>query len=105
MRQVKAIQRNVPAGYGKRYQLKRENNLLSDAKEYLESELNTLLVLADALIGGLPFPISSGGNGPTPNSPWDGHRPNEKKETYNRKCMNVTMTVAMGNKQGYRKSL
>ena len=42
-RQVEATQRNVLADYRELYQLKRENKILSDTNENLESELNTLL--------------------------------------------------------------
>ena len=42
-RQVEAAQRNVLADYRELYQLKRENKILSDTNENLESELNTLL--------------------------------------------------------------
>lgn len=42
-RQVEAAQRNVLADYGELYQLRRENKILSDTNENMESELNTLL--------------------------------------------------------------
>lgn len=42
-RQVEAAQRNVLADYRELYQLRRENKILSDTNENLESELNTLL--------------------------------------------------------------
>ena len=99
-RQVEAAQRNVLADYGELYQLKRENKSLSDTNESLESELNTLLgqlavpsvrnliyAVADALIGGQPVPISSGGGGSTSDLPWDGRRPDEEEEAYRRRCL------------------
>ena len=99
-RQVEAAQRNVLADYGEFYQLRRENKSLSDTNESLESELNTLLeqlaipsvrnlifAVADALIGGQPVPISSGGGGSTSDLPWDGRRPDEEEEAYRRKCL------------------
>lgn len=99
-RQVEAAQRNVLADYGEFYQLRRENKSLSDTNESLESELNTLLeqlaipsvrnlifAVADALIGGQPIPISSGGGGSTSDLPWDGRRPDEEEEAYRRKCV------------------
>ena len=71
-RQVEAAQRNVLADYRELYQLRRENKILSDTNENLESELNTLLgqlaipsvrnmifAVADALISGQPIPVSS----------------------------------------------
>ena len=88
------------ADYGEFYQLRRENKSLSDTNESLESELNTLLeqlaipsvrnlifAVADALIGGQPVPISSGGGGSTSDLPWDGRRPDEEEEAYRRKCL------------------
>lgn len=99
-RQVEAAQRNVLADYGEFYQLRRENKSLSDTNESLESELNTLLeqlaipsvrnlifAVADALIGGQPVPISSGGGGSTSDLPWNGRRPDEEEEAYRRKCL------------------
>lgn len=99
-RQVEAAQRNVLADYGEFYQLRRENKLLSDANENLESELNTLLeqlaipsvrnlifAVADALIGGQPVPVSSGGGGSTSDLPWDGRRPDEEEDNYRRRCL------------------
>ena len=98
--EVEAAQRNVLADYGEFYQLRRENKSLSDTNESLESELNTLLeqlaipsvrnlifAVADALIGGQPVPISSGGGGSTSDLPWDGRRPDEEEEAYRRKCL------------------
>ena len=99
-RQVEASQRNVLADYGEFYQLKRENQSLSDINQELESELNTLLeqlavpsvrnlifAVADALIGGQPVPISSGGGGSTSDLPWDGRSPDEEEEAYRRRCL------------------
>ena len=105
-RQVEAAQRNVLADYGEFYQLRRENKLLSDANENLESELNALLdqlaipsirnlifAVADALIGGQPVPVSSGCGGSTSDLPWDGRRPDEEEETYRRRCLLQTSRI------------
>ena len=101
-RQVEAAQRNVLADYGELYQLRRENKILSDANENLESELNTLLgqlvipsvrnmifAVADALISGQPIPVSSGGGGGNSDSDllWDGRRPDEEEDEYKRRCL------------------
>lgn len=115
-RQVEAAQRNVLADYGEFYQLRRENKLLSDANESLKSELNTLLeqlatpsvrnmifAVADALIGGQPVPISSGGGGSTSDLPWDGRRPDEEEEAYQRRCMRAAFIVVTKRRQGYRR--
>ena len=99
-RQVEAAQRNVLADYGELYQLRREYKSLSDTNESLKSELNILLeqlaipsirnlifAVADALIGGQPIPISSGGRGSTSDLPWDGRRPDEEEDAYRRRCL------------------
>ena len=105
-RQVEAAQHNVLVDYGELYQLRRENKLLSDANENLESELNALLdqlaipsirnlifAVADALIGGQPVLVSSGGGGSTSDLPWDGRRPDEEEETYRRRCLLQTSRI------------
>ena len=90
-RQVEAAQRNALADYGEFYRLKRENQSLSKNNQELESKLNTLIgqlavpsirnmifAIADALIGGQPVPISSGGGGNSDSDlRWDGRRPDE----------------------------
>lgn len=99
-RQVEAAQRNILADYGEFHQLKRENQSLLDINQDLKSGLNTLLeqlaipsirnlifAVADALIGGQPVPISSGGGGSTSDLPWDGRRPDEEEDSYWRRCM------------------
>ena len=106
--QVEAAQNNVLADYGELYQLRRENKTLSDTNENLESELNTLLgqlaipsvrnmffAVADALISGQPIPVSSGGGGGNSDSDlrWDGRRPDEEEETYQRRCLMYAVRV------------
>ena len=100
-RQVEAAQRNVLADYRELYQLRRENKILSDTNENLESELNTLLgqlaipsvrnmifAVADALISGQPIPVSSGGDGNSDSDlRWDGRRPDEEEDEYKRRCL------------------
>ena len=101
-RQVEAAQRNVLADYGELYQLRRENKILSDTNENMESELNTLLgqlaipsvrnmifAVADALISGQPVPVSSGGGDGNSDSDfrWDGRRPDEEEDEYKRRCL------------------
>jgi plasmid recombination enzyme len=117
-RQVEAAQRNVLADYGELYQLKRDNKLLSDINESLESKLNTLLeqlaipsvrnlifTVADALIGGQPVPVSSSGGGSTSDLPWDGRRPDEKEEAYRRRCLMFAMGTVKKHheKKSYRR--
>lgn len=115
-RQVEAARHNALADYGELYHLKRDNKLLSDINESLESKLNTLLeqlaipsvrnlifAVADALIGGQPVPISSNGGGSTSDLPWDGRRPDEEEEAYRRRCMKAAVAVVRGSKQSYRR--
>lgn len=117
-RQVDAAQRNVLADYGELYQLRRDNKSLSDTNESLESELNMLLdqlaipsvrnlifAVADALIGGHPVPISSGGGGSASDLPWNGRRPDEEEEAYQRRCLLYASRIAKTvRRRYYRKS-
>ena len=90
-------------------QLRRENKILSDTNENMESELNTLLgqlaipsvrnmifAVADALISGQPIPVSSGGGGGNSDSDlrWDGRRPDEEEDEYKRRCLMHAVQVA-----------
>lgn len=115
-RQVAAAQRNVLADYSELYQLRRENQTLSDINENLESEMNTLLeqltipsirnlifAVADALIGGQPIPISSGGGGSSSDLPWDGRRPDEEEDAYRRRCLIQASRVVKASINGYRR--
>ena len=117
-RQVEAAQRNVLADYGELYQLRKENKILSDTNGNLESELNTLLeqlatpsvrnlifAVADALIGGQPVPIASGGGGSISDLPWDGRRPDEEEEAYRRRCLMFAIGIAKKHqrKKSYRR--
>ena len=117
-RQVEAAQRNVQADYGELYQLRRENKILSDTNENLESELNALLgqlaipsvrnmifAVADALISGQPIPVSSGGGGGNSDSDlrWDGRRPDEEEEAYRWRCLMFAIGIVkrQHEKNGY----
>ena len=50
---------------------------------------NMIFAVADALIGGQPVPIASGGGGENPDSNrrWDGRRPDEEEEACRRRCL------------------
>lgn len=116
-RQVEAAQRNVLADYGELYQLRKENKILSDTNGNLESELNTLLeqlatpsvrnlifAVADALIGGHPVPVSSGGGGNSDSElRWDGRIPDEGEEAYRRRCLLHASRLVKSAKSGYRR--
>ena len=100
-RQVKTAQHNVLADYGELNQLRREVKMLSESNDDLKSTLETILdqlsvlpsfrsqifTIADALLGGTPITVSSGGGGSTSDLPWDGRRPDEEEETYRRRCL------------------
>ena len=115
-RQVEAAQRNVLADYRELYQLKRENKILSDTNENLESELNTLLgqlaipsvrnmifAVADALISGQPIPVSSGGGGGNSDSDlrWDGRRPDEEEDEYRKRCLMFAVGIVTKHNRRY----
>lgn len=97
---IKAAQHNVLADYGELNQLRREVKMLSESNDDLKSTLETILdqlsvpsfrsqifTIADALLGGTPITVSSGGGGSTSDLPWDGRRPDEEEETYRRRCL------------------
>lgn len=117
-RQVEAAQRNVLADYGELYQLRKDVKTLIENNDGLKSTLETMLdqlanpslrskifAIADALAGGTPSAISSGGGG-SGNSDsdlrWDGRRPDEEEEAYRRRCL--MFAVGMINRQNGMKS-
>ena len=116
-RQVEAAQYNALADYGELYQLRRENKILSDTNENMESELNTLLgqlvipsvrnmifTVADALISGQPISVSSGGGGNSASDlRWDGRRPDEEEEVYRRRCLLHALRLVIMPRKGYKR--
>ena len=102
-RQVEAAQRNVLADYGELYQLRKDVKTLIENNDVLKSTLETMLdqfanpslrlkifAIADALAGGTPVAISSGGRGGGNSDSdlrWDGRRPDEEEEAYRRRCL------------------
>ena len=102
VRQVEAAQRNILADYGELYQLRKDVKTLIENNDGLKSTLETMLdqlanpslrskifAIADALAGGTPVAISSGGGGGNPDSDfrWDGRKPDEEEEAYRRRCL------------------
>ena len=61
--------------------------------------------IADALIGGQPVAVSSGGGGGNADSDlrWDGRRPDEEEEAYRRRCLLYALHIIGITKSGYRK--
>ncbi len=117
-KQVKTAQQNVLAEYGEFYQLKRDVEQLSKNNDDLKSILDTMpdqlsnpslrskiFAIADALIGGTPIAVSSGGGGSTSDLRWDGRQPDEEEEAYRRRCLMFAMgTVKKQNeKKSYRR--
>ena len=51
--------------------------------------------IADALIGGRPIPILSGGGGETSDLRWDGKNPDEDEQSYRRRCMMAAAGVVI----------
>ena len=100
-RQVEAAQRNILADYGESYQLRKDVKTLIENNDGLKSTLETILdqlanpsprskifAIADALAGGTPAAISSGGEGDGNSDAdlrWDGRRPDEEEEAYRRR--------------------
>lgn len=117
-RQVEAAQRNVLADYGELYQLRKDIQILTEKNNILTSAFETMLeqfanptlrskifAIADALIGGTPVSISSGGGGSTSDLPWDGRRPDEEEEAYRRRCLMFAIGVVTRRleKKSYRR--
>ena len=117
-RQVEAAQRNVLADYGELFQLRNDVKSLTENNDNLKSTLETILdqlaapslrtkifTIAEALIGGTPVAVSSGGGGTTSDLRWDGRQPNEEEEAYRKRCLIFAMgTVKKQNeKKSYRK--
>lgn len=44
-------------------------------------------VIADALLGGTPITVSSGGGGSTSGLPWDERKPDEEENSDRRRCL------------------
>ena len=119
-RQVEAAQRNVLVDYGELFQLRNDVKTLTENNDSLKFILETMLdqlanpsirskifAIADALICGTPISVSSGSGGGNSSSDlrWDGHRPDEKEEEYQRRCLMFAMgTVKKQNeKKSYRR--
>ena len=61
--------------------------------------------IADALIGGQPVAVSSGGGSGNSDSDlrWDGRRPDEEEEVYRRRCLLYAKAIVIGNKKSSMK--
>ena len=116
-KQVATAQQNILADFGELFQLRNDVKSLTENNDILKSTLETILdqfanpslrskifAIADALIGGTPVAISSGG-GSTSDLPWDGRRPDEEEEAYRRRCLMFAIGAVkkQSEKKGYRR--
>ena len=99
--QVQAVQRNALVDYQELKRLQLENVRLTGLngcqaalmQEFIDqlAELSVrerIFSIADALIGGQPVAVSSGGGGNSDSDlRWDGRRPDEEEEAYRRRCL------------------
>lgn len=58
-----------------------------------------IFTIADALIGGRPIPVSSGGGGDTSDLRWDGRNPEEDEQSYKRRCMMAAVGIVVSRNQ------
>jgi len=56
-----------------------------------------VLAIADALIGGRPFPTFGGDGGSTSDLRWDRHNPDEEEDAYRRRCLLQASKIVVGN--------
>lgn len=118
-RQVQAVQRNALVDYQELKRLQRENVRLTDLnenqtalmQEFLDqladpSVRERIFTIADALIGGQPVTVSSGGGDGNSDSDlrWDGRRPDEEEEVYRRRCLlHATQVVRNSQRRQFRR--
>ena len=118
--QIQAVQNNALLDYRELKWLQQEYARLTDLNDNQTEQMQTFLdqlaepsvrerifSIADALIGGQPVAVSSGGGGGNADSDlcWDGGKPNEEEEAYRRRCLMFAIgTVKIQNeKKGYRR--
>lgn len=106
--QIQAVQNNALLDYREFKWLQQEYARLTDLNDNQTEQMQTFLdqlaepsvrerifTIADALIGGQPVAVSSGGGGGNADSDlrWDGRRPDEEEEVYRRRCLLHTAEV------------
>ena len=116
--QIQAVQSNALLDYRELKWLQHEYARLTDLNDSQTEQMQTVLdqlaepsvrerifSIADALIGGQPVAVSSGGGGGNADSDlrWDGRRPDEEEEAYKRRCIKTALEVSMKNKHSYRR--
>ena len=115
--QIQAVQNNALLDYREFKWLQQEYARLMDLNDNQTEQMQTFLdqlaepslrerifSIADALIGGQPVAVSSGGGGNSDSDlRWDGRRPDEEEEAYKRRCIKTALEVSMKNKHSYRR--
>ena len=124
-RQVKAAEQNQLVDYKELHRYRNENGQLrqyirdiTEENSKLDETLCGLLdvlsipdfqekffAIADALIGGRPIPVSSGGGGDTSDLRWDGRNPDEDEQNYRRRCMMAAagVIISRNKTRGFRR--
>ena len=115
--QIQAVQNNVLLDYREFKGLQQEyarltdlnNNQIEQMRTFLDqlaepSVRERIFSIADALIGGQPVAVPSGGGGGNADSDlrWDGKRPDEEEEAYRRRGLMFAINVVK--RQSGRKS-
>lgn len=106
--QIQAVRNNALLDYREFKWLQQEYARLTALNDSQTEQMQTVLdqlaepsvrerifSIADALIGGQPVAVSSGGGGGNADSDlrWDGKRPDEEEETYRRRCLLYAVRV------------
>lgn len=124
-KQMKATGQNLLVDYKEYHRYKNENGQLrqyihditeenGNLNETLCGLLDVLAIpdfrekffaIADALIGGRPIPVSSGGGGDTSGLCWDGRNPDEDEQSYRRRCMMAAagVVISRNKTRGFRR--
>lgn len=120
--QIQAVQSNALLDYRELKWLQQEYARLTDLNDNHTEQMLTFLdqlaeppvqerlfSIANALIGGQPVAVSSGGGGGNADSDlrWDGRRPDEEEEAYRRRCLMfaIRMVAGYSEKRNYRKGI
>ena len=116
--QIQAVQNNALLDYREFKWLQHEYARLTALNDSQTEQMQTVLdqlaepsvrerifSIADALIGGQPVAVSSGGGGSNADSDlrWDGRRADEEEEAYRRRCLLYAKAIVIGNKKSSMK--
>ena len=117
--QIQAVQNNALLDYREFKWLQQEYARLTALNKNQTEQMQTFLdqlaepsvrerifSIADALIGGQPVAVSSGGGGGNADSDlrWDGKRPDEEEESYRFRCMTTAITMVIKSKKSRTRS-